>query len=194
MGKEDKIHFYELYNHEDLIQKLYGWWNNLHGNIKSKDGKNLPSKSGIRAQLSRCSSLEEVALYPEVYNVNQFFKDEKISFETVAAITGLLSCVKTNKGKNVGLIKKLATPKDGEHPVFSEMRFRKLMNSGSWKEFYTNLRRAISILDNNVNPLSVADIIMLWGRDFSKVKSGEYIKPGESLKYKLAKEYYEAIK
>lgn len=193
MEKEDKIRFYELYNHEDLIPKLYGWWNNLHGNIKSKDGKSLPSKSGIRAQLARCSSPEEVALYPEVYNVNQFFKDEKISFETVATITGLLACITKNTGKNVGIIKKLATPKDGDRPVFSEMRFRKLMNSSNWEEFYTNLRRAIGILDNNVNPLSVADIVILWGRDFSKVESGEYIKPGEGLKLKLAKEYYETI-
>ena len=68
------------------------------------------------------------------------------------------------------------------------------MNSATWEEFYTNLRRAIGILDNNVNPLSVADVIILWGRDFKKIKSGEYIKPGESLKLKLAREYYEAIK
>ena len=83
---------------------------------------------------------------------------------------------------------KLAKPSEpGATPPFSETRFRQLLSSRDWNEFYRNLRRAVQVLGGNVNPLLVADMILCWDKE--SLNQG-YVPPGKSLKFWLSRDYY----
>ena len=195
MVKTENNYLYELQKYPDIMSRLSAWWHLLQGKTEEYEDKKTPSKSGIRAQLSRCSSPAEVVMYSEFYTFKEIFENTKYPTEAIAIIAGLFSIIRKDSGKQPCFIEQLATPKEGsDKPVFSEMRFRKLLDSKNWDEFYLNLRRAIQILGGNVNPISVADTILLWGWEFSKIEKGEYVKPGNTAKFKLAKMYYENIK
>jgi len=194
---------HKLHKYPELRKKLFNWWLLLQDKVDEK----TPSKSGVRAELSRATFLEEVALNSEFFIVKEFFDDaireseyKKFSLETVAVITALFAIIRTNDEQN-GFIQKLAKTKDGkvvrtakDNAVFSELRFKKLLSSYNWEEFYTNIRRSIQILDKTVNPIAVADTVLLWSYDFDRIQKGEYIEPGKSAKFKIAQMYYEKPK
>ncbi len=163
---------------EDQAKELIGWWHGLH------------KRNGPRAALKRCASPEDAALHPDTFSVKSIFP--WMSYEAAAAMAGILSHIReVGERVNTGFAVMLAVPsgKGGRAP-FSEARFRQLLSSRDWNEFYTRLRRAVKILNGNVNPLSVADIILRWDDEH---RSGTRTQYGHSLKFDLSNEYYTQI-
>ena len=141
---------------------------------------------GDRAQLRRCTSPEEAVLHRQTHRLTHVLP--RASLEAVATIAGLLSHFKSGEGDSSPVGQKLARPAEpGGSAPFSETRFRQLLTSRNWNEFYRNLRRAIQVLGGDVNPLLVADTILCWDREY---RGKEPTTPGKSLKFWLSKDYY----
>lgn len=175
---EKTLWLFELRNDEQK-ERLLNWWRQLHDN------------TGNRAELRRCHSPEDAATKADtfrVYNLLRHF----YSIEAAATIVGLLSHIKPESEYDFTHFgKKLSSVKEGsEKPVFSESRFRHLLKSRNWNDFYTNLRRAIVVLDGKVHPLFIADMILRWDRE----QRPDYVnKPGQSLRFRLSQDYYNEI-
>jgi len=169
------INYHQLFN-ENTRGELLGWWRSLN------------DVSGAKAQLRRCSAPVEAALHPQTYRVRQILG--WASPEAAATIAGILSHIKAGEDDPSPLGEKLAKPLERAGPApFSETRFRQLLKSRDWPEFYRNLRRAIQVLRGQVNPLAVADVILAWDKER---RSEEYLAPGKSFTFWLSEQYYTA--
>lgn len=165
---------YHQLRNEETRKELLQWW------------RSLDDVSGAKAQLRRCSAPVEAALHPQTYRVMQILG--WASSEAVSTIAGVLSHIKTGEDDPLPLGQKLAKPSEPGAPApFSETRFRQLLKSRDWPEFYRNLRRAIQVLRGQVNPLMVADVILAWDKESRRQ---EYLAPGKSLKFWLSEQYY----
>ena len=169
---ERKTRYREI--NDEHAKQLVEWWFNLQ------------KRTGPRAALRRCSTPEDAALFPDTFKIKSIMP--WISYESAAAIAGMLSHV-NEKGFNDSrsLATKLAMSTESGRVPFSETRFRQLLSSRDWHEFYTRLRRAVKILDGNVHPLSVADVILRWDREY---RLGMRNVHGHSLKFDLSNDYY----
>jgi len=155
---------------EEIMESVKSWHEELCEN------------NGARARLRRCESPEKVMMQSETH----ILLDKLPSFispEAVATIAGILSHVKVNGAGGLG--ERLGTKKN-DKVLFSETRFRNLLSCREWNEFYTALRRAVVVLDGNINPLSIVEVIKMWDED----KRGTLKEPTKKLSFKLAKEYY----
>ncbi len=162
-------------NRDELYDKFISWWNELQNN------------TGGRARLRRCASPEEAVILPEVHSLYVGLP-KWISLEAVAVLAGVSANIKTNS--SMPFAKSLASPRENKgRAPFSESRFRQLLSCRDWDELYTKLRRAVVILDGNVNLSDFFKTILEWQDEFKNA----YKKPGNSLKYKLSKEYYETV-
>ncbi len=177
-AKKKEPRFHSLYR-EGVRDDLLAWW------------RSMDDTSGARAQLRRCVSPEEAVLHPQTHHLTHVLP--WASLEAVATIAGLLSHVKSGEGDSASIGHKLAKPTEpGGSPPFSETRFRQLLTSRDWNEFYRNLRRAIQILGGDVNPLLIADTILCWGKEYREQGQAARAK---SLRFRLSQDYYtEALK
>lgn len=164
---------------ENQRENLLNWWRLLQNN------------TGNRAELRRCHSPEDAAAKADsfrVYNIIGHY----YSIQAAAAIAGLLAHIKPeSEFDKTPFGKKLSSIKEGgEKPVFSESRFRHLLKSRNWNDFYTNMRRAVVVLDGRVHPLTIVDIILRWDKE----QKPDYItNPAYSLRFRLSQEYYTEI-
>ena len=165
---------YHQLRNEETRKELLQWW------------RSLDDVSGAKAQLRRCAAPEEAALHPQTYRVMQILG--WASSEAASTIAGVLSHIKAGQDDPSPLGQKLAKPLEPGGPApFSETRFRQLLKSRDWSEFYRNLRRAVQVLRGQVNPLLVADVILAWDKEF---RNADYLAPGRSLKFWLSEQYY----
>ncbi len=160
---------------EEIQKDFINWW------------KKLQENNGSRAQLRRCNSPEEAALHPETYRLKNVLP-KWIPLEAVATIAGVSAHIRNDTAHEFA--RALATPKErnGQVPL-SESRFRQLLSCRNWNEVYRSLRRAVTILDGNVNLTSFVDTVLLWNDEFK----GEYKRPGKGLKFELSRNYYETV-
>ncbi len=157
---------------EERIEVFKKWW------------KDLQNNNAARAELRRCSNPFEVAIHPEAYRL-KWELPSWISMECIATLAGVASHIKQDGGDNFAL--SLGKSKDGGgQPPFSEIRFRQLLKSRNWDELYKNLRRAVSIVDGVVNLDSFFNLLLDWDREFK----GTFSKPGKTVKYQMAEDYY----
>lgn len=172
-SEEKKLHYRNI--KEEQGKELIEWW------------RDLLTRNGPRAALNRCSYPDEVALHPDTFRVKGIVP--WMSYEAAAVIAGILSHVreKDNRNMNRNFAATLALVQEGGRPSFSETRFRQFLSSRDWNEFYTRLRRAVKMLHGNVNPLSVADIVLRWDEEQRWGSGRGY---GHSLKFDLSNEYY----
>jgi len=178
-GVEEKTLYLSELRNTSQQERLVDWW------------KELQTKTGNRAELRRCYNPEDAASKPDtfrLYNILGSFR----SIESAATIAGLLSHLKPESEFDFSPFgKKLAKIREGgDRPIFSESRFRHLLKSRDWNDFYTNMRRAIVVLNGRVHPLYIADIVLRWDRE----QKPDYVnKPGQSLRFRLSQEYYNEI-
>ncbi|MFP4243391.1 MAG: type I-E CRISPR-associated protein Cse2/CasB [Chitinispirillaceae bacterium] len=155
---------------ESLIEAVLKWRAELLNN------------SGGRARLKRCETPEKAMLLRETHTLLEKVP-RSVSPEAVATIAGIISHV--DKGGSGKLAANLGKERNGR-VVFSEVRFRNLLACREWNEFYTALRRAVVILDGNVDPASVIETVKLWDEE----KRGTYKEPSMKLSFRLANDYY----
>lgn len=175
---EQKSSLPKIIKDEKTRHAIMQWWEGLETN------------KGGRAQLRRCREPMQVFLHSLFYELNnalpQWSERQSLS---LAAITGLTANVDQHV-RGMSFPQQLGTPKEpGASPPMSENRFRQLIKSRDWTEFYIRMRRAIMMLKRNVNILSLADCIWLFG--FQKTDIN--IEPSKSFQFRMAEEYFKAV-
>jgi CRISPR system Cascade subunit CasB len=78
-------------------------------------------------------------------------------------LTGLAAHVKQHTANERSLAAQMGSPKPGSDRVpVSELRFRRILATDDLAELYTQLRRAISLLDGTANLIDLARVLCRW--------------------------------
>ncbi|WP_434131205.1 type I-E CRISPR-associated protein Cse2/CasB [Methylocaldum sp. GT1BB] len=165
-------------------QGLRDWWEELQG--ISKENAN---HRGERAELRRCDNIDQIfagagPMFVRLCRRLPYWSQRYP--EALAVLAALLARVEKCSGHSFAA--QLGTPKDGlARPVMSEFRFQKMQKVTNWDELFINLRRAVDLLGNEVNVISLADTIFLWAQ---KLNGEIDIPEVRRLPFELAKDYY----
>lgn len=155
------------------------WWNTICPNSGSEEHK------GERAELRRCHSTKDVMITPAYYRL---LKKTSVDLENVdldnrdleqlhqlAAIAWILSWVDEDEknaddiGKKAKFADILAESKDnGDKPIFSEIRFRRLLTSNDWDDLSVQVIRALKITKGRANVSDLIESIWFWNRGTTK--------------------------
>ena len=178
MSEDKKYLFPQKQPEHPSFEVLTDWW------------RNLENDTGERAALRRASSLTEIMTSPAYVRLLRTLRAEGYSISSsnkslskIATIAGLAARVKTQTSE--GLATCMGTPKTGgSTPAFSELRLRNLLARDDLEELYTQLRRALAILDDRANLPDLAATVWNWTRLNDK-------KPYDPRR-RLAYDYYSA--
>ena len=166
----DKISFHPK---SALGMALLRWWEGLDNN------------RGSRAELRRAHDLTAVALtgayqhlyrtllpfgWPEEDKPENNWRNERLS-----AIAGLLAHVKKLDERGLPVIMS-----EGERPPFSELRFRRLLESSSLDDVFSGLRRALPLVAYQADVLALANDVLFWGDSVKKRWAYTYRWPAKS--------------
>ncbi|EKD50812.1 MAG: CRISPR-associated protein, CSE2 family [uncultured bacterium] len=153
--------------HQDtaLGQVLSRWW------------KGLDKNRGPRAELRRAHDLTAVALtsaYQHFYrqmvvagwvsSASDDWQNERLT-----AIAGLLAHVTSEDARTLP-----HAMSDGDQPAFSELRFRRLLESQTIDEAFISLRRAIPMIGDKANIHQLATDVLYWGDNVKKRWAYDY--------------------
>lgn len=149
---------------------LLRWW------------QGLENDKGGRAELRRAHDLTAVALtaaYQRFYRqaLNSGWPENAASWqnERLAAIVGLLAHVKSNDGRKLAEIMS-----EGERPVFSVLRFRRLLEAPTLDDVFLSLRRALPIIGHQANVHQIANDLLHWGDKTKKEWAYAYRWPAKT--------------
>lgn len=174
--KKNKKYYPALYK-EEQREQLKKWWLWLHSDLAR----------GERARLRRCQTPQEVLTQKGFLRLGKSLPDwQKYHLFGLAIVAGILAHVKTEIA--LAFPEQLGKAKEGtDKPVFSELRFQKLLASNDVEEFYKNLHRAVKQTGETASPVLLADGILHWHLEQS---TPEKFKGQKSWKYRWANDYY----
>jgi len=139
---------------------------------------------GDRARLRRCDKLDAVMLEPAYF---QLCQNTKRDAEGLALIAGLLAWVENPTDQPTAVL--LGRPKPGgETPLFSELRFQRLLASNDADDFYQSMRRALMQLGKTADPIQLADEILHW---HAQQRWPDSYRGARQWEYRMAQGYYE---
>lgn len=155
--------------------------------------EDLDENRGARARLRRCREPMQVLLHASFYQLKESLPDWPSRHSlALAAIAGLIA----NTDKKDATIPSMSFPQqlgssktEGGQPLMSETRFRQLIKSRDWAEFYRRMRRAVKMTKSNINILSVADFVLQFGIEQQGVIPHE---PSHGFQFRFAEDYFEA--
>ena len=158
-------------------QAVLDWYSWLHSD----------KQKGVRARLKRCSSLEEVIIEPGFLRLNQALpRLNQYNLMGIALVAGVLAVAKIDDASTLASL--LGKAKEGaDNPVFSELRFQRLLASDSEEQLFQNIRRALVQVGEKANPLSLADSLLHWHRE---QRNPDWFKGDRQWQYQTAKNYY----
>lgn len=138
---------------------LLEWWSGLHDDRAS------------RAVVRRAATVTAVTLtapyqrlYRRLLQVGWPKDAPEWQSDRLAAAIGLLSHLKTADTRSLPL-----AMSEGEKPVVSELRFRRLLESPDVEALFTGLRRGLPLIGSSADPLALASDVINWG---DRVKKG----------------------
>lgn len=139
---------------------------------------------GDRAAFCRAKGVSEIVLLPEFHyslrRFKRFFSKERYWEERIAAVLGLLSHVRETENKS--LAKQMAG--DGETPLVSKLRFRRLIQRNRREDLYAPLIRVLRMLKKRADPHDLANSVYYWGDKYW----------GDKIKKDWAYDYFSNIK
>ncbi len=158
-------------------QAVLDWYHWLH-NDKQK---------GVRARLKRCVSLEDVIIEPGFLRLNQALpRLNQYNLMGIALVAAILAVAKIDDALTLATL--LGRAKEGaDNPVFSELRFQRLLASDSEEQLFQNIRRAVIQAGEKANPLLLADSLLHWHRE---QRNPDWYKGNRQWQYQTAKSYY----
>lgn len=157
--------------------RLLEWWNWLH-NEKQR---------GIRAELKRCGTLQEVMTKKGFIRLTQVLPrlcQSEVDIEGLLIVSAILAVVKTPSDKHFS---SLLGSKKSDKPIFSELRFQRLLASSDAEGFFHGLRRAVMQVGEQANPVLLADSILHWCRE---QQHPDWFKGKAKWQYQWANHYY----
>jgi len=184
-------HYYQMLRNEYLRSQVWNWWARLQGQSKAEEV--MPSLRGVRAELRRCHTPDDVLLtegfrllWMAVSREEGDPNADMIAWATVAAV---LAEVRANSELAFAAALGSEKEKTGK-PYVSELRFSQLQKSTDSASFLRRARRSVALLGRTANVLSLADSILHWHKE----KQGHYPeKPNHRLAVRWATEYFTAM-
>lgn len=152
----------------------------------------LQENRGARARLRRCREPSQVFLHAEFYELSALLPDWPDRHTmALAAIAGLGANLDSHIGE-ASFPQQLGQPttKEGQQPCMSESRFRQLIKSRDWIELYLRVRRAILMLKRRANLLSLADYMLLFGKQSLARPVSE---PSRAFQFRMAEAYFTTL-
>lgn len=166
---------------ENERNNLLAWWHSLD------------EKRGDRAHLRRAEKPDDVLLSESFFHFLQRMPEEWAKtkrLESSAIVAATLVHVK-NTPFEKSFAAQMGSRKEGtDSPRVSELRFEQLQKSRDSEEFFRRLRRAVKLLDGNVNVLSLADSILHW---MMEKRKGINKEPLNRLAVSWATDYYKQL-
>lgn len=142
------------------------------------------SRRGDRACLRRCDKLDAVMLHPAYFRLCQKTKGDP---EALALVAGLLAWVENTSDQPTAIL--LGRNRPGSTtPLFSELRFQRLLASKTPADFYQSIRRAVIQLGKTAAPLQLADELLHW---YAQYRWPDSYKGAQQWQYRMARAYYE---
>jgi CRISPR system Cascade subunit CasB len=134
----------------DIEIAIFDWWKSLESNKKG------------RAELRRAKNLEHVFYLPEFYALYKKlshlgWRSEK----NIALVVSALSHVRFNVQSQT-VSSQMAKPVGKSRAVFSDLRFRRLLQRDSADEMLIPIIRVIRMLDGKVNISDLAESLYWW--------------------------------
>jgi CRISPR system Cascade subunit CasB len=124
------------------------------------------TQRGARAELKRCSQLTAVLCHPAALRLHSQLQDHpwRTCTETVGVLAGVAPWLRRlpeekEPAKDPELPWILGQSVHGERPRFSELRFKRLLESRDSDDLLQQLRRALAQTDGAGNWLHLADTI-----------------------------------
>ena len=145
---------------------LKQWWEELQGVGEFKEKK---AKTADRAELRRANNVEDLILLPSFQRAclrfRPFFQGRgdsewEKSVERLAIILGLLAQVRKHTEQTLPL--QMASNAQGDKPVVSELRFRRLVQRDR-HDLYPAMSRVLPLLGNKANIYALANDVYYWG-------------------------------
>ena len=78
----------------------------------------------------------------------------------------------------------------GDKPVFSELRFQRLLASDDEEQLYQNMRRAVIQAGEKADPIALADSLLHWYREH---RHPDWYSGNRQWQYHAAKSYYTEV-
>lgn len=185
-------YYYHMLRNDYLRSQVWGWWARLHGQGETEYVG--PSFRGVRAELRRCHTPDDVLLtegfrllWTAVTKEEGDPHGDMIGWATVAA--ALADVRANNSEKSFAAALGSDKEKTGK-PYVSELRFSQLQKSADSDSFLRRTRRAVALLGRTANVLSLTDSILHWHKE----KQGHYPeKPSHRLAVRWATDYFTAM-
>ncbi len=156
----------------------------------------LDKNRGDRARLRRAERPEDILFTHAFFNFIQQMPEEfpqKTAYNqrmwAKAAIAGLVSHVRENDTSG-RFAQQMATAIKGQKAAMSETRFQQLQKSRMPDDFYRRMIRAIRLLNNRVNIVSLANDIIHWHKEYNRPFAQE---PANCLAVRWATDYYTTL-
>lgn len=161
----------------DIVLDWHRW---LHGE----------KQKGVRAQLKRCTSLNDVITAPGFLRLNQRLpRLQQHDLIGVALVAGVLAVAKHDDATTLPTLLGRAA-ENGDKPVFSELRFQRLLASDDENQLYQNMRRAVIQAGEKANPVALADSLLHWYREY---RHPDWYSGNRQWQYHAAKSYYTEV-
>lgn len=153
------------FEHDSSSAKaLLAWW------------KNLQDAPGERAELRRAATLPQVVITPAYQRLRvSLLGDLAVDrdAERLAAAAGL--AVRVKNLTDVAIAKRMGEWVAGKGgPRLSELRFKRLLAAQDRKEWYPLMRRALALLDDTTDLLSLAQAAWWWNDNTRQQWANDY--------------------
>ncbi len=148
--------YYYGFRSKEESEKIKVWWEKLKDNL------------GWRAELRRAENPPEVLLcqgFRFLYYEIAGYWTKSQNLIGLAAAAGVLAHIKYSDNKT--FTESCASSLEGndKKPALSELRFSQLLKSRTLDELYIRMIRAIRILREKADPVSVAESVLHWYRE-----------------------------
>lgn len=134
---------------------LLNWWHKLEND------------RGSRAELRRAKLPDEIVFCPAYHRLYAELKWPEKDRKKLTAIAGLAAHVKENDSAQK-LAQQMAAQKNGNNPLVSSLRFRRILAIDNLDELYVSMIRVIRMLNGRVNLLDMAVSVYWWNNKTKK--------------------------
>lgn len=191
--------YYQILRDESQRRRLMMWWGRLHDQPSplsevAGDGAPPSFPPAQRAELRRCHTVDDVLLTEGFRNLwfslGENAPANEANMLAWAMVAGALADVRKNDpSKPFAAAMGSQKEKTGK-PYLSELRFAQLQKSDGLDSFLRRCRRSIALLGGTAPVTSLADGILLWGREHQgDVRSAAQ----ERLAVRWATDYFTAL-
>lgn len=144
-------------------KEFISWWHGLTSETASGTAR------ADRAILKRADTLTAVACTPAYQRIYRKMADandgrpwQEFEQERIAALIGLAAHVKSSVPMSLPQAMSHRAEGSDRNPV-SDLRFSRLLDAPDIEALFTGLRRSLPLIENKVDPETLADDVFGWG-------------------------------